>query len=47
VAPDERHFVLTNSNGEIRWIDTETLQEQPLLQQRVEGVRWDNHLVRF
>ena len=44
VSADQQHFVLSNSAGEIRQLNARTLQEQPHLRQRFDGMHWDNHL---
>ena len=44
LTPDGQHFVLTNSAGDIRYIDPVTLQENKTMRQHTAGVRWDNHL---
>ncbi|MEM6773350.1 MAG: DUF1513 domain-containing protein [Pseudomonadota bacterium] len=44
VSPDERRFVLTNSRGEFRAVDSTTLTELTSARRRLPSFRWDNHL---
>lgn len=43
-SPKNQSFVLTNSAGEMRFIDPISLQEHRHLRQKNYNVRWDNHL---
>ena len=43
--PDGDRFVLSNSRGEFRMVDAQTLEEQPDQRRRFDGMRWDNHLL--
>ncbi|MBV1959577.1 MAG: DUF1513 domain-containing protein [Pseudomonadales bacterium] len=45
VTTDERHFVLSNSNGEIRQLNSKTLRETLSLRRKIPGAHWDNHLL--
>lgn len=45
VTADERHFVLSNSNGEIRQLNSKTLRETSSLRRKIPGAHWDNHLL--
>lgn len=42
---DESHFVLTNSFGQVRWIDAFTLKESRSSRIQKSDIRWDNHLL--
>lgn len=45
ITPDQKHFILSSSIGELRHLDANTLKEN--LQQRMTltGTQWDNHLL--
>jgi len=45
VSHDQRSFILSNSNGELRYIDALTLQEQKQRRLEFNAMRWDNHLL--
>jgi len=45
VSPDQRYFVLSNSNGEIRQLDSKTLTEATHLRCKIPNAHWDNHLL--
>ncbi len=42
---DQRHFVLSNSFGELRQLDAYTLKENIAARIKLTGVHWDNHLM--
>lgn len=42
---DESAFVVSSSTGEVRHLDSRTLEELPDQRQRLDGIRWDNHLI--
>lgn len=44
-TPDEGYFALTNSHGSVRFIDTQTQQENLHLRQKFPHQSWDNHLL--
>ncbi|MEM7206786.1 MAG: DUF1513 domain-containing protein [Pseudomonadota bacterium] len=44
VTDDQQFFVLSNSNGHIRYIDANTLKEDKSRRLHAADVRWDNHL---
>ena len=39
------HFVISNSGGQIRLLNADTLQENSSLRKTVSGMHWDNHLI--
>ncbi|MEM8548895.1 MAG: DUF1513 domain-containing protein [Pseudomonadota bacterium] len=45
VSPARQAFVLSNSFGELRQLDTTTLRERREERLRLPGYRWDNHLL--
>lgn len=44
VSLDQRHFIVSNSSGHIRYLDAFSLQESTSLRQHWPHIRWDNHL---
>jgi hypothetical protein len=44
VSADQRHFVISNSSGQLRMLDARSLKENVHLRQHHPGQRWDNHL---
>ena len=45
VTPDNKHFLLSNSAGEIRFITAKTLTEQKSMRRHYPNTQWDNHLL--
>ncbi|MCA9546821.1 MAG: DUF1513 domain-containing protein, partial [Myxococcales bacterium] len=45
VTSDQQRFVLSNSLGELRWLDAHTLAEDRAARRHAPGLRWDNHLI--
>ncbi len=45
ISPDQAHFILSNSQGELRYIRTADLQEDRSLRQHFQNTRWDNHML--
>lgn len=45
LSRNERYFILTNSVGEVRYLDSRTLQEEDSLRRKYPSIRWDNHLI--
>lgn len=45
LSQNKRHFVLSNSSGKIRRIDTRTLQEAKELRMHFPDMAWDNHML--
>ncbi len=45
VTEDQRHFVLSNSAGQIRFLNADNLQEVKEQRLTVPGMHWDNHLI--
>lgn len=45
VSHDQRHFVLSSSIGQLRFLDAATLQEERALRITRPGTYWDNHLL--
>ena len=45
LSRNERYFILTNSVGEVRYLDSQTLQEERTLRRKYPTLRWDNHLI--
>ena len=45
ISQINQSFVLTNSAGDVRFIDPISLQEHRHLRQKYQNTRWDNHLV--
>jgi hypothetical protein len=43
-SADQRHFVISNSSGQLRLLDAHSLKEDIHLRQHHQGQRWDNHL---
>lgn len=41
---DESHFIISNSFGQLRWLNAATLVENKTKRMKLDGVRWDNHL---
>lgn len=41
---DERHYVLSNSAGEVRLLKAASLREERALRMKFEGRHWDNHM---
>ena len=44
---EQTYFILSNSQGEVRYIRTDNLQEQVELRQHYENTKWDNHLLVY
>lgn len=44
VSPDRRRFVLSNSRGELRAVDANSVVELKAERRRLPEFRWDNHL---
>lgn len=47
VSHDQRHFVLSNSRGDIRLIRTSDLKEDRALRMHFPEMSWDNHFFSF
>jgi len=45
ITRDQRHFVISNSLGELRLLDARTLQEDRASRQKLPGIHWDNHMI--
>ncbi len=45
LTDNERYFILTNSVGEVRYLNSRTLQEEQSLRRKYPSIRWDNHLI--
>ena len=45
VSQDQKHFVISNSNGELRFLDAATLKENKNKRLRYPSMHWDNHLL--
>ena len=45
VANNQKYFVITNSFGQMRFIDATTLKENKAKRITHENLRWDNHLI--
>lgn len=45
LSADNKHFVLSNSEGAIRYLNADTLREDKTLRQTFENSRWDNHMI--
>ncbi|HBR97949.1 MAG TPA: DUF1513 domain-containing protein [Gammaproteobacteria bacterium] len=45
VSNDEQHFVISNSSGQLRFLDANTLQEDKTKRLHFPHMRWDNHLL--
>lgn len=46
-AEQGRYFVLSNSAGEVRYINALSLQEERNRRQQFAGMHWDNHMFTF
>jgi len=44
INAEQTHFILSNSQGEVRYIRTDNLQEHVELRQHYANTKWDNHL---
>ena len=42
---DQKHFVISNSFGQLRVLNATTLQELTAARQKLDNFRWDNHLL--
>lgn len=45
LSQDKRHFVLSNSSGKVRRINTKTLLEEKELRMHFPDMAWDNHML--
>lgn len=45
VTPDQQHFVLSSSTGEMRALNAKSLQEDRQQRIKIKGAHWDNHLM--
>lgn len=45
VSLDQKHFVVSNSSGQIRFLNAVTIQEDESKRIDVAGMSWDNHLL--
>ncbi|MGK0271410.1 MAG: hypothetical protein ACI88H_002069 [Cocleimonas sp.] len=44
LSDDESHFIISNSFGQLRWLDASTLVENKTKRKKLTEFRWDNHL---
>jgi hypothetical protein len=47
VSRDQKYFVLSNSNGDVRMIDARSLKEDRAMRRSFAGRHWDNHMFTF
>lgn len=45
VTPDQRHFIISSSFGQIRKLNAATLKEDRAARIQLSGTQWDNHLL--
>lgn len=45
ISQDNKYFILSNSAGKIRQIDTRTLKESTRKRMKFHNVSWDNHMI--
>jgi hypothetical protein len=45
ISHDSEYFILSNSHGEVRYLDSETLVENRQLRKVYPDTSWDNHLL--